>query len=94
MDFRLAILREQSEIWKEKIDKNMSRLNQLVSDGCVQLTVWLAEDADISLIQPLCYRGREIEKVLRSKDRIAANTLGWSNRSLKTPETWLFLCAD
>ena len=57
----------------------MSRLNQLVSDCCVKLAVWLAEDTDISLTQPLCYREREIETVLRSKDRIVANTLEWSS---------------
>ena len=76
MDFRLAILRGELERWKEAIDKNMSRLNQLVSDCGVKLAVWLAEDTDISLTQLLCYREREIETVLRSKDRIVANTLG------------------
>ncbi len=54
----------------------MSKLNQLVSDCFVKLVVWLAEDTDISLTQLLCYREREIEIVLRSKDRIVANTLG------------------
>ncbi len=63
----------------------MSRLNQLVSDCRVKLAVWLAEDTDISLTQPLCYMEREIEKVLRSKDRIVANTLGWSKLGAKNP---------
>ncbi len=54
----------------------MSKLNQLVSDCFVKLVVWLAEDTDIFLTQLLCYRKREIEIVLRSKDRIVANTLG------------------
>lgn len=58
----------------------MSRLNQLVSDCRVKLAVWLAEDTDISLTQHLCYREREIETVLRSKDRIVANTLGGGHR--------------
>lgn len=85
MDCRLAILREQIETWKEEIDKNMSKLNQLVSNCSVKLAVWLAEHMDISLTQPLCYREREIEKVLRYKDRIVANTLGWSNLDAKNP---------
>ena len=38
------------------MDKNMSRLNPLVTDCFVKLVVWLAEDTDISLTQPLCYR--------------------------------------
>ena len=63
----------------------MSRLNQLVSNCRVKLAVWLAEDTDISLTQPLCYMEREIEKVLRSKDRIVANTLGWSKLGAKNP---------
>ncbi|NJI24195.1 hypothetical protein HA451_14240 [Aeromonas veronii] len=61
------------------MDKNMSRRNQLVTDCRVKLAVWLAEDTDISLTQPLCYMEREIEKVLRSKERIVANTLVWSS---------------
>jgi len=63
----------------------MSRLNQLVSDCRVKLAVWSAEDTDISLPQPLCYMEREIENVLRSKDRIVANTLGWSKLGAKNP---------
>lgn len=63
MDFRLAILRGEIERWKEAIDKNMSRLNQLVSDCGVKLAVWLAEDTGISLTQLLCFREREIETV-------------------------------
>jgi len=50
-----------------------------VSDCGVKLAVLLAEDTDISLTQLLCYREREIETVLRSKDRIVASTLGWSS---------------
>ncbi len=50
-----------------------------MSDCRVKLAVWLAEDTDISLTQHLCYREREIETVLRSKDRIVANTLGGSS---------------
>lgn len=50
-----------------------------MSDCGVKLAVLLAEDTDISLTQLLCYREREIETVLRSKDRIVANTLGWSS---------------
>ncbi|MFQ2340697.1 hypothetical protein ACK317_00860 [Aeromonas dhakensis] len=50
----------------------MSKLNQLVSDCFVKLVVWLAEDTDIFLTQPLCYMEREIEIVLRSKVRIPA----------------------
>ena len=38
------------------MDKNMSRLNPLVTDCRVKLAVWLAEDTDISLTQTLCYR--------------------------------------
>lgn len=34
----------------------MRRLNQLVSDCFVKLVVWLAEDTDMFLTQPLCYR--------------------------------------
>jgi len=45
MDCHLVILREQIETWEEVVDKNLSRLNQLVSYCCVQLVVWLAEDA-------------------------------------------------
>ena len=56
-----------------------------MSDCCVKLAVWLAEDTDISLTQPLCYKEREIEKVLRSKDRIVANTLRWSKLDAKNP---------
>ncbi len=50
-----------------------------MSDCGVKLAVLLAEDTDISLTQLLCYREREIETVLRSKDRIVASTLGWSS---------------
>ncbi len=39
----------------------------------------------MSLTQTLCYMEREIEKVLRSKDRIVANTLGWSKLGAKNP---------
>lgn len=56
MDCRLAILREQIETWEEGVDKNLSRLNLLVSDCCVMPAVGLAEDADIPLTLTLCHR--------------------------------------
>lgn len=72
MDCRLAILREQIETWEEEVDKNLSRLNQLVSDCCFKPAVWLAEDADIPLTPTLCHREREIEKGACSGSLLAA----------------------
>jgi hypothetical protein len=42
MDCHLAILREQIETWEGQFDKNLSRINQLMSDCYVKLAVWLA----------------------------------------------------
>jgi hypothetical protein len=60
MDCRLTILREQIETWEEGVDKNLSRLNQLVSNLCFEPVVGLAEDADIplTLTLTLCRRER------------------------------------
>ena len=58
MDCRLTILREQIETWEEGVDKNLSRLNQLVSNLYFEPVVGLAEDADIPLTLTLCRRER------------------------------------
>ena len=57
MDFRFFHLRAQIETWEAGIDKNLVKINQLVSNyesGCL-----LPEDADISLP---CQREIKIDK--------------------------------
>jgi hypothetical protein len=49
----IAILRGLIETWKEKIDRNQSWFNQLVSNHCFKWSVGLVENAEIPLTSAL-----------------------------------------
>lgn len=49
----IAIIRGRIETWKEEIDKNLSRFNELVSNRCFKWVVGLVEKVEIPLISIL-----------------------------------------